>query len=140
MELVLVHVRARAPFDARRHEVFAARYQPVPGGVQRVSDYAVHVPDELVADLAVDAHGLLLAGDGIERFHDEFAALEHAEFAGSSFAAPSIAALVELATARAEREEFELPGELRPLYLRRSDAEIAWDRDAGSTNLMERPL
>ena len=38
---------------------------------------------------------------------------------------------MELATARAEREEFELPAELRPLYLRRSDAEIAWgDRAA----------
>ena len=48
--------------------------------------------------------------------------------AGGEFAAPSVAALVELATARAEREEFEQPGELRPLYLRQSDAEIAWDR------------
>src|SRR5206468_1997246 len=92
-----------AVLDARRREVFAARYQPVPGGVQRVSDYAVHVPAELVADLAVDAHGLLLAGDGVERFHAEFAALEHAEFAGASFSAPSVSALVELATARAER-------------------------------------
>jgi tRNA threonylcarbamoyladenosine biosynthesis protein TsaB len=119
-----------AVLDARRREVFAARYQPVPGGVQRVSDYAVHVPAELVADLAADAndfpHGLLLAGDGVSRFPDEFGALEHAEVAGPEFAAPSVAALVTLATARAEREEFEQPGELRPLYLRQSDAEIAW--------------
>ncbi len=119
-----------AVLDARRREVFAARYQPVPGGVQRTSGYAVHTPAELVADLAVESHGLLLAGDGIERFPAEFATLEHAEFAGSSFSAPSVAALVELATARAEREEFEQPAELRPLYLRQSDAEIAWDRRA----------
>jgi tRNA threonylcarbamoyladenosine biosynthesis protein TsaB len=120
-----------AVLDARRHEVFAARYQPVPGGVQRISDYAVHAPAELVAELAVEPHGLLLAGDGVERFPAEFAALDHAEYAGSSFSAPSVAALVELATARAEREEFEQPGELRPLYLRQSDAEIAWgDRAA----------
>ena len=58
-------------------------------------------------------------------------ALEHAELAGREFAAPSVAALVELATARAEREEFEPPGELRPLYLRQSDAEIAWERPGG---------
>src|SRR5207245_4082203 len=51
-----------AVLDARRREVFAARYQPVPGGVQRTSAYAVHAPAELVADLAVDSHGLLLAG------------------------------------------------------------------------------
>ena len=124
-----------AVLDARRREVFAARYRPVPGGVQRVSDYAVHTPAELVADLAaepgVEPHGLLLAGDGVARFPEEFAALEHAEVAGTEFAAPSVDALVELATARAEREEFEQPAELRPLYLRQSDAEIAWgDRAA----------
>ena len=124
-----------AVLDARRREVFAARYQPVPGGVQRVSDYAVHAPAELVADLAADAaefpHGLLLAGDGVARFPDEFARLEHAEVAGPEFASPSVAALVALATARAEREEFEQPGDLRPLYLRQSDAEIAWGERAG---------
>jgi tRNA threonylcarbamoyladenosine biosynthesis protein TsaB len=125
-----------AVLDARRREVFAARYQPVPGGVQRVSDYAVHVPAELVAELMAEPdehpHGLLLAGDGIARFPDEFAALEHAEIAGPEFAAPSVAALVALATARAEREEFEQPGDLRSLYLRQSDAEIAWGERAGA--------
>ena len=118
-----------AVLDARRREVFAARYQPVPGGVQRVSDYAVHDPAELVADLVADVaefpHGILLAGDGVARFPEVFAALEHAEVAGPEFSSPSVAALVALATARAEREEFEPPGELRPLYLRQSDAEIA---------------
>jgi len=100
-----------------------------------VSDYAVHAPTELVADLIADAadvpHGLLLAGYGIARFPDEFAELEHAELAGPEFASPSVAALVALATARAEREEFEQPTELRPLYLRQSDAEIAWDQRSG---------
>jgi tRNA threonylcarbamoyladenosine biosynthesis protein TsaB len=124
-----------AVLDARRREVFAARYRPVPGGVQRVSDYGVHAPAELVADLLaepdLEPHGLLLAGDGLARFPEEFAALEHAEVAGSEFATPSVSALVTLATARAEREEFEPPAELRPLYLRQSDAEIAWgDRAA----------
>lgn len=114
--------------DARRHEVFAARYRTVPGGVQRVSDYAVHAPAELVADLIADVadfpHGVLLAGDGVTRFAREFAAIEHAEVAGPEFAAPNVAALVTLATARAEREEFEPPADLRPMYLRQSDAEI----------------
>ena len=77
-------------------------------------------------------HGLLLAGDGIARFPDEFAELDHAELAGPEFAAPSVAALVALATARAEREEFEQPADLRPLYLRQSDAEIAWGARTGT--------
>src|SRR5262249_1299764 len=82
-----------AVLDARRREVFAARYQPVPGGVQRVSDYGVHAPAELVAALSADVadfpHGLLLAGDGVGRFRAEFAAIDHAEVAGPEFAAPS---------------------------------------------------
>jgi len=104
--------------------------------VQRVSEYAVYEPAELVAELASEGHSFLLAGDGIERFPEEFAALEHAEVAGGEFAAPSVAALVELATARAEREEFEQPGDLRPLYLRQSDAEIAWDRGPDAVEAM----
>ena len=110
-----------AVLDARRHEVFCASYRPVPGGVQRVSDYEVRQPEELVAEL-------LLAGDGIAAFRDELSSLDHAELAGVGFDAPSAAALVELATARAEREEFQPQSEIRPLYLRTSDAEINWDR------------
>jgi tRNA threonylcarbamoyladenosine biosynthesis protein TsaB len=119
-----------AVLDARRREVFAARYQPVPGGVQRVSEYAVYAPAELVAELAAEGtespHGLLLAGDGVTRFPEEFAALDHTEVAGPEYAAPSVSALVALATAHAEREEFVQPADVRPLYLRQSDAEIAW--------------
>jgi tRNA threonylcarbamoyladenosine biosynthesis protein TsaB len=121
-----------AILDARRNEVFSARYQPVPGGVQRVSDYAVYAPDELVAELAAesapDRPGLLLVGDGVDRFRSEFEALEHAELAGPDHSSPSVAALVQLATARAEREEFDAAWTLNPLYLRNSDAEINWDR------------
>jgi tRNA threonylcarbamoyladenosine biosynthesis protein TsaB len=117
-----------AVLDARRHEVFHASYRPVPGGVQRVSDYAVRRPEELAADLQTEAHGILLAGDGVARYRSELGALEHAELAGAEYAYPSVAALVELGTARVEREEFEAPSELRPLYLRRSDAEIERDR------------
>jgi tRNA A37 threonylcarbamoyladenosine modification protein TsaB len=54
--------------------------------------------------------------------------LEHAEVAGSEHAAPSVAALVALAAARMEREEFVQPWDVHPLYLRQSDAEIEWDR------------
>jgi tRNA threonylcarbamoyladenosine biosynthesis protein TsaB len=114
--------------DARRREVFSARYRPVPGGVQRVSDYEVRPPVELVADLDAGTDELLLAGDGVAAYRDQFAPLEHAEFAGVDHDAPSASALVELATAKVEREEFQTASELRPLYLRTSDAEINWER------------
>ena len=118
--------------DARRHEVFHARYRPVPGGVQRVSAYAVGTPAELIADLAASDDDVLLAGDGVVRYGAEFAALDRVELAGPEFSWPSAAALVELAAARVQREEFETPWDVHPMYLRKSDAEIAWDRRATS--------
>jgi tRNA threonylcarbamoyladenosine biosynthesis protein TsaB len=119
-----------AVLDARRREVFHAQYRPVPGGVQRVSDYEVGPPGDLVAELDAGTEEVLLVGDGALAYPTEFSRLERVEHAGPAFTAPSAAALIELATARVEREEFEAPWDVHPLYLRRSDAEIEWDRRA----------
>ncbi len=54
--------------DARRHEVFDASYRSVPGGVQRVSEYQVRTPADLVADLEAEPGDILLAGDGARRY------------------------------------------------------------------------
>jgi tRNA threonylcarbamoyladenosine biosynthesis protein TsaB len=117
-----------AALDARRREVFTSSYRPVPGGVQRVSEYQVLPPGELVAELAAGGDELLLVGDGVGRYAEQFASLERAETAGSAFDAPSAVALLELAVARLVREEFSNPDEVLPLYLRQSDAEINWER------------
>ena len=50
------------------------------------------------------------------------------EFASSIAAHPEAAALVELAVPRFLREEHDRLFDVVPLYLRKSDAEIAWDR------------
>ena len=117
-----------AVLDARRREVFHARYRPVPGGLQRDGDYAVGPPADLVGELEAAGEEVLLAGDGVTVYREAFEGLERAEYAGPEFAAPSAAALVELATRRVELEEFEPPRELAPMYLRASDAEIDWER------------
>jgi len=113
--------------DARRHEVYYAIYRPVPGGVQRESDYELGTPEQLAGELEARGEDALLCGDGIARFTDVFGALDRVETAGIAHAAPSLSALAELAIARYQREEFTGPADLRPLYLRKSDAEIAWD-------------
>ncbi|MBV8951926.1 MAG: tRNA (adenosine(37)-N6)-threonylcarbamoyltransferase complex dimerization subunit type 1 TsaB, partial [Actinobacteria bacterium] len=118
-----------AVLDARRHEVYFALYLPVPGGVQRVSGYEIGSPDDLVGELAARADEVLLAGEGALLYRDRFATLDRAELAGPGFAWPRAAALLELATARYEREDFCSPSEVQPMYLRKSDAEIETERE-----------
>jgi tRNA threonylcarbamoyladenosine biosynthesis protein TsaB len=120
-----------ATIDARRHELYWAIYQPVHGGVQRVSEYELGDPAELVAELEARGQDAILCGDGVLHFPDVFTSMGRgAEIAGPAHASPSLAALAELARARYEREDFCAPEQVLPMYLRRSDAEIEWDRKA----------
>ena len=116
-----------AVLDARRKEVFVARYWPVPGGLQREGEYTVSSPAAVAAEIVATGSEVLLVGDGALVYPEAFAGLDRVEMIGPSAAAPSATALVELATARFEREEFTTPGEVTPMYLRHSDAQIAWD-------------
>ena len=126
----LRHARALVvpTIDARRNEIYYAIYRPVPGGLQRESEYELGTPDDLAAELEARATDALLCGDGVLRFPEAFADIERVELAGASHAAPDLAALAELAAARYQREEFCQPDKVVPMYLRKSDAEIAWDR------------
>ncbi len=118
-----------ATIDARRHELYWAMYRQVPGGVQRISEYELSSPDDLVVELEARGEDALVCGDGALRFAGAFAPLgRRVELAGPAHASPSLTALAELARARYEREDFCAPSEVLPMYLRRSDAELAWDR------------
>jgi tRNA threonylcarbamoyladenosine biosynthesis protein TsaB len=115
--------------DARRDQLYWAIYRPVPGGVQRISDYELGGPDDLAAELQARGEDALVCGDGALRFAGFFEHLERrVELAGPAHASPSLTALAELAAARYEREDFCAPDDVVPMYLRRSDAELAWDR------------
>ena len=117
-----------AAVDARRGEVFYAFYRQVPGGVQRLGDYNVGTPEELGSELVARAEDCLFVGDGAVRYPDLLTETAGRESGGPATAHPSAAALVELAHPLAVREEFVQSWELEPLYLRRSDAEINWER------------
>ncbi len=112
--------------DARRREVFHACYRPAPDGVERVSAYTVGPPADVAATLAATGDAVLLAGDGVDPYPDVFLALDAAEPAGPDFAWPSATALVELATRRVACGDVVTPDEVTPLYLRDSDAALAW--------------
>ena len=68
----------------------------------------------------------MLVGDGALLHRSEFDGLSRIEFADQGFAHPSAASLVELAHARALREEFVRPDQIVPVYLRVPDAEAMW--------------
>ena len=112
--------------DARRGELFTALFRKVPGGVQRVRDAAVRTPQELSAEIQALDEPTLFIGDGALRYVDSFAGLRGVEMAEQGLANPSARALVQLAHARAMREEFVQPWDLEPVYLRKPDAEINW--------------
>jgi tRNA threonylcarbamoyladenosine biosynthesis protein TsaB len=114
--------------DARRGEVFAALYRPVPGGVQRVAEPRVCAPGELASELMAMGENCLLVGDGAMRYASSFDDARHLAIADGAFAHPSPAALVQLAHARALREEFVNSWDLQPVYLRKADAEANWEK------------
>jgi tRNA threonylcarbamoyladenosine biosynthesis protein TsaB len=117
--------------DARRGELFTALFRKVPGGIQRVRDANVCTPDELSAELEALDEPALLLGDGALRHAEEFVGLKSIEMAEQGLANPSARSLVQLAHARAMREEFVQPWELEPVYLRQPDAQINWATRAG---------
>ena len=115
-----------AAIDARRSELFYAFYRQVPGGVQRISEAQVGTPDDLASELLATGQEMLLVGDGARRYAEVFAGLQKTDIAEQELAHPSAASLVQLAHARALREEFVKPWELRPIYLRAPDADMNW--------------
>lgn len=121
-----------AVIDARKGEVFWALYRPVPGGVQRIGQPMVGSPDDLVADLMASGHELLCVGDGALRYRDQLATIVRCEVADQFLSNPSAAPLVQLAHAKALREEWVNPWEVQPMYLRPPDAQINWSiREGG---------
>ncbi len=117
--------------DARRGEVFFSVYRSVPGGVMRESDPVVASPDHLVAELEALPGEVLAVGNGAMLYRHELEALgSRVEVGSSVLAHPEAAILVELAVPRFLREEHDRLVDVVPLYLRRSDAEIAWDQRA----------
>jgi tRNA threonylcarbamoyladenosine biosynthesis protein TsaB len=116
--------------DAKRGEVFYATYRQVPGGVQRLSDYEVCSPADLRNELMAKGEEVLLLGDGALRYREDFYELERAEFGPPSLSYPSVSALVELTRSKFQREDFSHPRDVHPLYLRLSDAEMNWVKQA----------
>jgi tRNA threonylcarbamoyladenosine biosynthesis protein TsaB len=124
-----------AVVDARRGEVFWSLYEPVPGGVMRTREHEVTSPAKLSAELEAVRREVLCVGDGAILYRYELSAAGPSlEFASASVGYPRASCLLELAVPRFLREEFDKPHRVVPIYLRKTDAEIAWDeRNRGAS-------
>jgi tRNA threonylcarbamoyladenosine biosynthesis protein TsaB len=116
--------------DARKGEIFSAMYRQVPGGLQQVAPPTVGTVDDLVADLLARSQDVLCVGDGALRYREQICEGYHCEFADE--ASPSAGPLVQLAHAKALREDWAQPADIHPLYLRAPDAEINWTTRAAA--------
>jgi tRNA threonylcarbamoyladenosine biosynthesis protein TsaB len=114
--------------DARKGEVFYAMYRQVPGGVQQVAEPRVGPVEDLVADLLARSQDVLCVGDGALRYREEILEGFHCEIGDDAH--PSAAPLVQLAHARALREEWVNARDIEPIYLRAPDAKINWSTRA----------
>jgi tRNA threonylcarbamoyladenosine biosynthesis protein TsaB len=123
-----------AVVDARRAEVFAARFGPAPGGhgVPVARDVPRrYEPGELGAVLEemvpANGDGLLAVGDGALRYASHFEGVHGVTVAGPSLSAPPPGALAVLAAEwLAEGHPPHDPIAVEAVYLREADARINW--------------
>jgi tRNA threonylcarbamoyladenosine biosynthesis protein TsaB len=116
-----------ACIDAKRKEVYAAFYRHSPGGLSRLTELETWNPEALGAEILRRDEPVLLVGNGMQVYEKELA-VRHVELADADAHHPRADVLCELAIPRFEREETIPVAQLEPLYVRRSDAEINWER------------
>ena len=122
-----------AVIDARKGELFSAFYRPVPGGVQRLGEPRCGSVEDLDrrADGAWPRQRAAWVTARCATARDR-RGRRRCDFAEQFLSHPSAAPLVQLAHARALREEWVNPWEIQPLYLRAPDAQINWSTRASA--------
>lgn len=104
-----------AVVDARRGEVFFARYEPCDGQMVATVEATAASPEKAAAGFETD---LLLVGDGARRY------FPGRTLTGETFDHPSPAVLAELAAGR----EAVAVDAVTPMYLRGADVRIGWEQ------------
>ncbi len=113
--------------DARKKEVYTAFYRNSGADVCRISDYAVITPENLVKDIQ---EPVLFLGDGVIPYCEQLQSLlgDHAMFADSAHILPRASLIAKLGSDRLLAGDFDDCLALTPLYIRKSDAEMHWQK------------
>jgi tRNA threonylcarbamoyladenosine biosynthesis protein TsaB len=117
--------------DAKMDEVFAAVFTAADECLQRTTDDRVCPPEAALEGMA---DGAVFLGEGALRYRDAIVnRFSNATLLGETFAAPHAASVATLALEKWRATGDGDPGSVRPVYLRKSQAEVA--RDAKSTEV-----
>lgn len=113
--------------DARKKEVYAALY------AFEGSELKQRMPEQVIAlsrlaDMIQER--TIFTGEGAHLFRDEIERVfgERALFAPRSAILPSAAAVAELGLAMMQDNKQADPESLAPMYIRRPEAEVAWEK------------
>lgn len=117
------------PFlDARRSEVYSARFVWKEGGFKRLDEDSAKAPEEVLDSIDSEA---ILVGDGVEKYRN----LINEKLGSKARVAPSSHAFVRasiiafLAREKYSKEDFLDLDSFIPLYLRRSEAEVNREKE-----------
>jgi tRNA threonylcarbamoyladenosine biosynthesis protein TsaB len=120
--------------DARRAQVFSARFEPAPATncepVDRVDEDRLFDPDQLAEDLAAVVEGgrrCLCLGDGALRYR-ELVASTGAEIAPAPLCDPDVGVLALTGLTRAAAGKGRPAAEVTARYLRPADVRINWEQ------------
>ncbi len=110
--------------DAKRGQVFAARFQRQNGQLLTTSKACLTDPAEFIAQ---GPKPLLLLGEGV-KYHRDALKAEGVEFAAQSLWCPKAQAVCKIGWAMGRNDEFADPTSLVPIYLRAPEAQELWDK------------
>jgi len=115
--------------DARRGEVFAARYRVRRGEAAAEGDEVRRTPEALAQELAALGEPVVLAGTGARRYRAVLA-VRGASTAGALYEHPRPDVVAALGLARVAAGAVDDPLAVVPNYLREADARINWEQRA----------
>lgn len=109
-------------FDARKQEVYASCYHPGPDGRPQLYSKVVAITPERLCESI--HHPVILAGPGVDVYHDLFSGIEDVQLVSSALSSPGAGRVGFLAADRLMDGQILDPAVAVPLYVRASEAEI----------------
>lgn len=120
--------------DAQKGNAYFALYRFTEKGLVCEKEVAVASPQEIVGRIAEEKHPVALAGDFARKMVAKGVKLpQNAALAPITHIMPRAALVAARAIARLKNGDGKNPMELEPIYVRRSEAEVLWEKRHSET-------